>query len=282
MEPDRRERSADVADTPVVVDVPERLREYYRALDGGRVEMAANCFSSSVLYAAPEPGVAEVAPRLVTVGRDALLTRLTQRGLQPYRHELLLCLRRGSSCLVEGSIRRADASPDGSFVASIQLDDDGLVERYLAYAAEPLVEPGPRLASEPPADAMTVLHRYFEELEAGDFVAAAACFSEDVVYSHPPYRHTDNAGEARVEFRGRDALLAGFRRRGRRSFRHRILVCLQRGPSCMLEGVVDGLPGGTTGSFVSSLSLDDAGRIQRYLSFYCEPSVPIGAEDALA
>jgi hypothetical protein len=167
-----------------------------------------------------------------------------------------------------------DESPVGTFVASLVLTDDGLIDRYLGYATRPAVEPGPVPGAEPPADALEVLDRYFDELEAGEFAAAADCFSDDVVYSHPPYRHTDNAGDRRVEFRGRQELLAGFRSRGKRSFRHRILVRLQRGPSCLLEGVVDGLPGDGTGSFVSSLSLDRTGRIARYVSFYCEPSVP--------
>jgi hypothetical protein len=35
------------------------------------------------------------------------------------------------------------------------------------------------------------------------FADAAACFSEDTLYSHPPYRPTGIDGHDRVEFRGR-------------------------------------------------------------------------------
>ena len=51
------------------------------------------------------------------------------------------------------------------------------------------------------------------------------------------------------------------------------LESIQRGRHCILEGLVEGLPDGRSGSFISSLSLDDDGRIERYVSFYCEPSV---------
>jgi hypothetical protein len=49
-------------------------------------------------------------------------------------------------------------------------------------------------------------------------------------------------------------------------------VVLQRGADCLLEGTAGGTALG--GSFISSLSLDADGRIQRYAAFYCEPPVP--------
>ena len=169
---------------------------------------------------------------------------------------------------------KASGAPWSTFVASLQLDDQGLVARYLAYACSPAVVPGPAVMfGEAPTDALQVLDRYFDALDGGEFEAAAECFSDDVVYSHPPYRHTDNAGDERVEFRGRQELLRGFRARGMRTFTHRIVVSVQRGTTCLLEGVVEGLPTGRDGGFLSSLTLDRAGLIRRYLSFYCEPSV---------
>ncbi|HEU0170322.1 MAG TPA: hypothetical protein VFR26_02700, partial [Acidimicrobiales bacterium] len=61
---------------------------------------------------------------------------------------------------------------------------------------------------------------------------------------------------------------------GRQSFDHRVTTSIQRGPHGLIEGVVQGLPDGGTGSFVSSLTLDADGLIRRYVSFYCEPAVP--------
>ncbi len=125
-----------------------------------------------------------------------------------------------------------------------------------------------------PVDAATVVHDYFTLLDTGDFTGAAAQFSSDVLYSHPPYRHTGIDDPDRIEFRGRAELEAAFHRRGRASFDHDIVALIQRGPHCLFEGAVNNLPNGGSGSFISSLSLAADGTIRRYLSFYCEPSIP--------
>ena len=118
------------------------------------------------------------------------------------------------------------------------------------------------------------MHDYFAALDDGRFDDAAACFSTDVVYSHPPYQHTGIDDPDRIVFRGREALAAAFHTRGRATFDHDVVTLLQRGPHAMLEGLVTNLPGGGTGSFISSLSLAADGTIRRYLSFYCEPGIP--------
>jgi len=115
-----------------------------------------------------------------------------------------------------------------------------------------------------PGDTRTVLDAYFEHLGRGRFEDAAECFSEDCLYSHPPYA----PGAGRAEFRGRAELVAGFVRRGYKSYAYRFAVVLQRGFGCILEGTALG------GSFLSSLSLDADGRILRYATVYCEPPVP--------
>ena len=149
----------------------------------------------------------------------------------------------------------------------------GLVGRYLAYMTTPAVLPAPSGTGSAPADAAEVLARYFEALDAGSFDEAANQFSADVVYSHPPYRHTGIDSDDRVVFRGRDQLRAAFTARGKQRFDHRLVAIGQHGAHCLLEGLVEGLPHGGSGSFVSSLTLDGDGRIRRYVSFYCEPSV---------
>ena len=45
----------------------------------------------------------------------------------------------------------------------------------------------------------------------------------------------------------------------------------------ILEGAVRGLPDGGSGSFISTLSLGSDGTIRRYISFYCEPAIPLHA-----
>jgi hypothetical protein len=182
----------------------------------------------------------------------------------------------GQTCLLEGVSRDSrTGQARSSFAASMQLDDGGSIRRYLAFATPLAVEPprGDATQGSARAEAATVLGRYFAALDDGSFEAAAACFSEDVLYSHPPYKHTGVDGQHRVERRGRPNLLAKFRERGAQRFDHRVLACVQRGRHCMVEGLVEGLPAGATGSFVSSLTLDADGLIRRYLSFYCEPGV---------
>jgi ketosteroid isomerase-like protein len=254
--------------------LPDALTAYYADLDAGRMDEAAARFSADVVYAVPVAGEIETSPRIVYRGRDALADRFHRRGRVPEGHEVQLAVRDSSVCLLEAVVRVPGAArPVGTFVASAELDGDGLVRRYLAFMCTPVVDPAPTGAGPAPADAGTVVHEYFAALDSGDFEGAAERFSADVVYSHPPYRHTGIDGADRVVFRGRDELLAAFRARGRQSFDHASLASIQRGPHCLFEGVVNGLPDGGSGSFVSSLTLDGDGRIQRYVSFYCEPSV---------
>ena len=55
--------------------------------------------------------------------------------------------------------------------------------------------------------------KYFAALDAGDFDACAACFAEDAVYMHPPFRpEKDNRMFARV---GRAAIRQWLDERGR-------------------------------------------------------------------
>ena len=130
-----------------------------------------------------------------------------------------------------------------------------MVERVLSFRTSPVE----RRHAAGRGDARAVLDAYLERLEHADFEGAVECFSPDVLYSHPPYAR----GGARVEHRGREALLAGFVARGPRSWRHRILTCLQAAGDCLVEGDVEG-----AGVWLSSFSLDERGLIARYCAFY--------------
>ena len=263
--------------TPMTDPLPPALADYYIALDDGRMADAAGSFALDACFAGPAPAVIETDPRILTVGRDQIQARFEGRGPRPDVHDVLVCIVDGSSCLLEG-VSRDGTTGDAlqSFVASAQLDDDGLVARYLAFAATSVIAP-----SAAPAhcstDALGLLDEYFRALDVGDFDTAAGCFSEDTLYSHPPYKHTGLDGFARVEFASRQELLDAFRARGKASFDHRIVAGAQRGAHCLVEGVVENLPASAshrTGSFISNLTLDADGLIRRYASFYCEPGVP--------
>ncbi|MGH9085398.1 MAG: nuclear transport factor 2 family protein [Acidimicrobiales bacterium] len=260
---------------PVGDPVPAILARYYQAIDGDRFSEAAGAFAPDGRCAVPAAGVIETAPRAETVGPAALRARFAERGPSPWRHVVQLCVVAGSQALIEGVLVDEGGAATATFVASARIDIDGRIGRYLAFSC-----PGAREAfptdvpvEVQPADAAQVVHDYFRALDGGRFPEAAAHFSDDVLYSHPPYLHTGIDDPDRVELRGRRALEAAFGRRGATSFGHEVLTSVQRGPHCLLEGAVDGLPDGGTGSFISSLSLDRDGRIRRYVSFYCEPAV---------
>jgi ketosteroid isomerase-like protein len=260
-------------------DIPGAIAAYYRALDRGDAEAAAACFSTDVRYAVPWPGQIETAPRRLVVGRADLAGYFNARGAVAHRHEVTFCVAAGDTCLLEGVTRPlVGGRGDSTFAATAKLDETGLVRRYVAYQCRPAVpltdggcEPGLVV------DARALVDRYFHALDTGAFESAVDCFSDDVVYSHPPYRHTGiDSAEGRITFRGRAALLAGFNARGRRSFGHRILTCKLRGSYGLFDGVVEGLPNGNVGGFLSTMTLDGDGRIRRYLSFYCEPAACTG------
>ena len=197
-----------------------------------------------------------------------------ERGPRTHVHHIQLCATDGDAWLLEGvGVEPSSGEAFATFAASVQLDDDGLISRYLSFMTAPSVEPAPGRNGMTTEAAADVLRRYFDALDSGAFEEAADQFSIDVVYSHPPYRHTGIDGNERVVFRGRDELLAAFKKRGQQSFDHRVLAIAQRGRHCVLEGVVEGLPDDRNGSFISSLTLDGNGLIERYVSFYCEPAV---------
>ena len=240
------------------------------ALGAGDLDAATAAVPDGAVSALPGADGPETAPRVIA--RDASSLRPTlEAAFAECRTEVLVCVTPGDEdCLVEGHLVDATGVPVETFVASYQLRG-GEIARQLVYTC-PLVEPSRTWKAAPgdsPGVARAIVDRYFEHLDASEFEAAAACFSPDALYSHPPY----GPGQPRAEFRGRDELLAGFRRRGPKPDRaHHIDLSPQLGPECFLEGYTIDEPRG--GSFISSLSLDPDGLIQRYLAVYCEPIVP--------
>lgn len=116
--------------------------------------------------------------------------------------------------------------------------------------------------------ARPVVETYLGHLRSADFEAAAASFSEDCLYSHPPY----GGGHERVIYRGRSALLHGFvHDRGPSPAVQVITAFAQRGAQAFIEGVVEGLP--EPGTWGGSCTMASDGLIQRYVAFYGAPSV---------
>ena len=185
---------------------------------------------------------------------------------------LLVCVRDGPDCLVEGKLVDSGGRHVATFAASFQLDDGGGMARAVTYRTTP-VQPATSWAHAPvasAADARHALERYFSLLEAGDFEGAAHCFAADVVYAYPQAE----PGAQRPVYLGRSELRRAFVELGRRAWRHRLLTSVQRGRDCIAEGEVLGLEAGRTGGWISSLTLDGEGLISRYCTFYAEPALP--------
>ncbi|HUF98788.1 MAG TPA: nuclear transport factor 2 family protein [Ilumatobacter sp.] len=244
--------------------MPPRLHQF---LSGAPT--TPELFALGAIVAIPDPSDTETAARVIVDPSGGASTVSRPAG------RVVLAARHANSLLVEG-VRLSGDTTTGTFVASARLGADDTVARYLEFACRGARDPLPCDADEAPHDVPAladIVDRYFHALDEADFSGAADCFSEDVLYSHPPYRHTGIDGHDRVEFRGRSQLLAAFEQRGRTSFDHHVFVYAQHGSHGLIEGRVDGLPAGIFGSFISSVSLDVTGRIRRYVSFYCEPGI---------
>jgi hypothetical protein len=228
--------------------------------------MVSAPLADDALYAYWDGSGHETAQRTVVRGGDAI--RATLAATCDARPRTLLSLRDDENWFVEGACA-ANGRAAATFAVSAQLNPSGLITRCLAFHCPP-VSPPAGGADTVPGDALAILERYFRHLIAGELVEATRCFSEECLYSHPPYR----PGGAREEFRGRDELLEGFRTtRGPRSSRPEIVCSVQRGADCFIEGVVEN-DAGPKGSFVSSASLDGDGLIRRYVAFYTSSRIP--------
>jgi hypothetical protein len=169
----------------------------------------------------------------------------------------------------------------GSFCASVRFDEAGRIDRYLEYSCPEEIRPTPAASvrdgvwSPAGDDAFEALDRYFIALDESRFRDAADVFSVDALYSHPPYTdQPDLPGTRRVDFVGCDALYQdSFSKRSPHALIHRVLDGVQRGPHCIVEGIVQGLPDGATVSFLSSLTMDSDATIRRYASWCSRPGV---------
>jgi ketosteroid isomerase-like protein len=116
---------------------------------------------------------------------------------------------------------------------------------------------------------------YFRFLSAGKFEEAAACFSGDAFYSHPPYDPgSDGVTALRLEARGTDSLVRLFRARGKRNWLHEIRSDTTEN-RFYIEGVVRDADGAEVLSFLSAGQLDHNGLIERYVAYDSRP--PVGS-----
>jgi ketosteroid isomerase-like protein len=111
------------------------LDPYFAAIDAGDVEATAATFADDAVYIRPSldvPGTLEIAR-----GRDELLDFFSKRGKKPFRHEVRSSVMDGRRCFVEGvAVRDGESRPFSSFLATVTLDDSGLIKRYYALMAD--------------------------------------------------------------------------------------------------------------------------------------------------
>jgi hypothetical protein len=168
----------------------------------------------------------------------------------------------------------ADGSPRTSASAMAVISPGPSVSRLTVFRHAHVPDQPPARDGRPrlDGDRARIALRYLQELEAGRAASAAACFAEDAIYSIPPRDESSD----RITVQGRTAIKAVFDARGTNSARHRTdrLASCGHGCHAMLDGCVTGLPGGLTSTFMSSVTLDQAGLIARYAARICVPGVP--------
>lgn len=203
---------------------------------------------------APDPA----PPTRMVPRRDARIGEWLRHACGDGDVRLVMEVTSGRDVFLEG---RGD---DLTCAASLQLDRDGGVARALCFHTGPVQAPAPWVAQRRPP-LLPLVERYFAKLNGGDFDAAAACFSDDCLYVHPPYR----PGDPRAEFHGRRELAAIWpARRGTGRVPTRIDACVQDGNHAFIEGVAAG------GSFLSTIVLDSSGLIERYVAFHSPELIP--------
>ena len=263
--------------TPLIGDaLPASLATYYDHLDHGRMEEATRCFAADVVYALPPADGSETGPRVITVGTDALLARFNERGPKPWSHHVELCTVDGAVILLEGVLIDATTgATTGTYLASTHLDADGLIDRYLAYfcSAPGWRSPGMSnpTGSRTPGTSCT---QYFAAMDRGDFPAAAARFTSDVLAPASALQAHGHRQQRPRRVRRPGSTRSGLHRPWPDRVRppdpgvHPTGAPLHhrrrgREPARRWDGQ---LP-------VEPLA-DAAGTIRRYVSFYCEPGLP--------
>lgn len=212
--------------------------------------------------ASPEQGLIAA----ITSVRGANAGTAALAGLAPSCLTVFASVHSDRACWAEVT-RHSDAEPE-TCLAGLTYESSGRVSR-LIWLRAPLVPPCRLDPAEPAPDARPVLEAYFAALMSSRFRDAAAHFTADTLYSHPPYA----GGTERVLYRGRDALAHGFEtERGPSPARQIITDLWQRGSRVFVEGVIEGVPDG--GTFFSTASVSPAGEIARYVAFYSATRIP--------
>jgi hypothetical protein len=154
-----------------------------------------------------------------------------------------------------------DHEPE-TIVFSLRCAGGGAIERIVSLGTGYVPMPTAFEAGST-APARALFEGYFEALQDSRFDDAAAYFSTDALWAHPPY-----AGSSERELaRGRRELIHTLvHKRGETPVRQVITGFWQAHDRVFLEGVIEGIPNG--GSFASTGQLSASGEVNRYVAFY--------------
>lgn len=252
--------------------LPASVEALLAAFAAGDAAAAAACFAADAIWAPPSDEEHETAERAVFEGSE-IAAALAADPYMGARHDVRVNLYEGSDVLLEGDILGTDGEPTRGFGMSVQLADDGLISRVLLFRIERVVDNAGTDRENPSGiEIQKQIDEYFHELDASRFENATTYFSADGMYLHPPYA----PNTPRVAYDGTEELLAGFEKRGAQTWEHFTDVSIQRGAYMMFEGhvLIDGTLEGPTGCFISSATVDEEGKVLRYLAFYTAPMVP--------
>lgn len=213
--------------------------------------------------ASPEQGVRAAVES--ASGADVATAALAR--LAPSSVEVIATVGSDDACWAE--IVRRGVGQAETCVAGLTYGPAGRVSR-LVWLRAPLVPAREAEARSNGAPAgRPILERYFADLMGSRFREAAAHFTVDTIYSHPPYA----GGRERVLFEGREALWRGFAvERGPSPARQIITGFWQQGDRVFVEGVIEGIPHG--GTFFSTAQISARGEIARYIAFYSATRIP--------
>ncbi len=223
-------------------------------------------------FASPEQGL---VARIESVNGAAATTETLAR-LAPARLTVSAAVVTDDACWAE--VIRGGGDQMETCVLGLSYDDASAVSR-LVWLRAPLAPPASTGEAAPSpqdgngettaADGRPILERYLTDLSRSRFAEAAAHFTLDTVYSHPPY----GGGTVRVLYRSREALANGFAYdRGPSPVRQVITGVWQRGGRMFVEGVIEGIPNG--GTFFSTAQISPEGEIARYVAFYSATRIP--------
>jgi len=225
---------------------------------------AAGCLAPDVQAWLASPAQGLSAKIESAAGAEAATMALGR--LAPSDLEVVATVDSDGSCWAELT-RRRDGEAE-TCVLGMTYGPDGHVSR-LVWLRVPLVPARALDPSEEAPEARPILEGYFADLMASRFREAAAHFSVDSLYSHPPYA----GGTERVLYEGREALWRGFEtERGPSPVEQIITGLWQRRDRVFVEGVIEGIPNG--GTFFATAQIGAGGEIARYVAFYSATRIP--------